>query len=115
MQKEAPSQQRKKNIPQASPYFAENVANMAATWHPNRAQIEPKSQKKRSENRLNFGLLCGSVFFPILVDFRKQNGGKLAAKFDQKGVSTSKSRFVQKPAKTIGKSSFLKVLRVEKS
>ena len=49
----------------------------------------------------------------MLIDFGKENGGKLAPKSDPKSVSTSKGRFCKKCGKTNEKSMFFEVLGVE--
>ena len=54
---------------------------------------EPKSVKSRSQNRLIFWCLLESVIGWILMYFGCQNGAKLAQKWDQTSMLTSKGEF----------------------
>ena len=57
---------------------------------------EPTSFQNRCKNRPIFGSLLRSDFSSILIDFRTQNGAKMAAKSDQNWTSTSKGDFLKK-------------------
>ena len=107
IRKNTPTQQRRGEHPSPSPLFcakcSQHSFNLAS-------KIQPKSLKKLFQNWSKFGLLWASLFVPILVDFRRQNGSKLAPRCDSKSTLASKGRFVQKLTKTIGKSWFLRFL-----
>ena len=64
-------------------------------------KMEPKRRKNRCKNQSKNRCLSRSVFEAILVDFGRENGAKLAPKWDQKSMSTSKGRFYKKYWKTI--------------
>ena len=55
-------------------------AVLAVSWAVLPSKMVPESEKNRSQNRLKFGCLLGSVFYRICSNFWCPNGGKLAPK-----------------------------------
>ena len=65
-------------------------------------KMEPKWSKNWWKNRLKIWCLLGLIFERILVDFGRENGGKLAPKWNQKSILTCNRRKSLKCSKTNG-------------
>ena len=77
--------------------------------------MEPNSFQNRSKNRLKNRCLLKSIFEWMLVGFVGENGTKLAPKWDQKSMLTSKGRFCKNTYKTNRILMIFEVREVEKS
>ena len=77
------------------------------------AKMDKKSIQKSIKKLMALGL--GSVFGRILVDFGRENEGKLAPKWDQKSMLTSKGRICKNTSKTNRILMIFEVREVEKS
>ena len=67
--------------PHRAPHFGGKCGQHGPKLGP---KMEPKSIKNRCKNRSKNRCLSRSIFEAILVDFGRENGGKLAPKSDQK-------------------------------
>ena len=96
------------------PSYTEKVASASPTWAPRWSPSRPKNGKNRCKNRSNNQCLLGSIFGAMLVDYSSQNGAKLAPKWEQKSMLTSKGRFYKSAYKTDRISMIFEVPGVEK-
>ena len=73
----------RKSIPQCPPLLAEKCRQHGPNLAP---KMEPKSEKKSIPKTIKFWVAFEIGFSPILIDFRSQNGAKMAAKWDLKSM-----------------------------
>ena len=109
--KKTTTQQRTQEHPTRPPPFYRKCRQHGPNLAP---QMEPKSEKKAIAKTIKFWVACEIGFSPILIDFRSQNGAKMATKWDLKSMLTWRSRFVAIPMKNQCKSMHFHVLDGQK-
>ena len=76
-----PSQQKEAGACRKPPHFGRKSRQHGPNSGP---KMDPKSHKNRCQNRSKKRCLLKSIFEKILVDLGRENGGKLAPRWDQK-------------------------------